>query len=53
MFFFGGLLEEFMAHAEEESKDGRKEGRMHDSCAVFQKEKRKNTLVHICLLCFD
>jgi hypothetical protein len=30
-------LEEFMAHVEEESKEGRKEGRMHDSCAVFQK----------------
>jgi hypothetical protein len=33
-----------MAHAEEESKEGRKEGRMHDSRAVFQKEKKKTLL---------
>jgi hypothetical protein len=43
-----------MAHAEEESKEGRKEGRMHDSCAASKgTKKKKNTLVHICLLCFD
>ncbi len=36
-FYFFLALEEFMAHVEEESKEGRKEGRMHDSCAVFQK----------------
>lgn len=25
-------------------KEGRKEGRMHDSCAVFQKENKKTLL---------
>lgn len=42
-----------MAHAEEESKEGRKEGRMHDSCAVFQKgkkKKKKHSCAHLLAL---
>jgi hypothetical protein len=50
--FYFWLLEKFMAHAEEESKEGRKEGRMHDSCAVFQKgkKKKKHSCAHLLAL---
>jgi len=41
-----------MAHAEEESKEGRKEGRMHDSCAVFQKGKKKKKTLLCTFACF-
>jgi hypothetical protein len=40
-----------MAHAEEESKEGRNEGKMHDSCAVFQKDqKKKHSCAHLLAL---
>lgn len=28
-------------------KEGRKEGRMHDSCAVFQRKTKKHSCAHL------